>query len=657
MSESLYLNNGNILTVSDIMKPTIVDSYDSAYNMYGLCANEETVTWLDLTPYVNDAWEDEFTPDHPYGWINNLKTLLLKEQHIAAVNLALNNGAFIWGNISSGGLYLCRRSAGVYDLYMFCGYAESIADPDSDKYYIHSYPTLQGLSYNQLKAVAVVSIVRKSATTGELLERTYNVIYAGDSFISGTPATSEAAGVAQYDNPLDDKDITSVSYLVSGSKMFLTDTFKAEDYYAVNPINPTYVNYTVSQTMYVQEYVDPLGVDSYVGFNISQSIGERGYADDPAFNQSGSWWGGDDNKTKNDPNKGPVNSSGGGFGTPSKHSDDMGFPDSDQFAIDATTCGFVTIFHPTAAEMLAFNQWLFASFTQAWWDSLKKILQDPLDFVIGAGMIKYIPTQKAASQEIYFNGISTGCFSETVNQWDFMDFGTVEIAEQYESYLDFNGYSDIKIYLPFCGIHSLDINDCMGAKLHLRYYLDNLTGACVALINVDREDRGEGDDSHINSVLYKFTGNAMQQLPLYAKDYTDCLNALANLTTTAVTAASTGTIGMAGTSLASNASHLKPSINRSGNLGSNFGMMDNLTPYVILERPIRSIPADFGSKVGYPCAKKIDIGNCSGYTKALPGTNWAENIPCSKAEKDEIQEYLTDGIIIENKYNDYPWEV
>ena len=661
MSESLYLNNGQILTVSDIMKATTNDNVvitDGTADIYGLCANEESLTWLDLRPYLNDNWEAEYTPDHPYGWVQYLKQLHSKADHAPFLALAKANGTFIWGNEKDGGLYVCKRSSGYYDLYMWCGYGEYIADTNYDKYYIHNYPTTQNLTPTQLSAVAVAHLVLRSLTTGEITQSSYIVMFGGSESIDGDAATATCTGVPEHTNPVDSNDITYVSYVVnSNADIKLSDTFQSSNYVVVNPLNITYKNYTAPTEMYVQYANNPYSYDHVTAINFSQPIGERGYSDDPEYDQMGSWWGGDSNKVGEDPNKGPKNTTGGGGGVPSSKSDPVDFPGSSQFAIDATTCGFVTIWHLTAAEMVAFNQWLFASFTEAWWDTLKKILQDPLDFVIGAGMVKYTPTQKAANQEIYFNGIASGCFGETTNQWEIIDMGYIDYPEQFESYLDFQGYSDIKISLPFIGIESLDINDCIGGRIYLKYYIDNLTGACTALIKIDRTPRGPGDDTEIKSVLYAFTGNCMQQLPLYAKDYTDCINAITQILTTTASSVATGSPGNAG-GVVNAMTRLKPTVVRSGSLGSNFGMMQNLRPYLILERPIRSIPDKFGQHDGYPSAYITAISNLNGYCKAKEGVNWCNDIPnATNEEKEELNSMLTNGFVINKKYNAYDWEV
>lgn len=635
MAQSLYLNNGNIFDVVDtIFISTTTDSTISGGgDGFSIAPGEPQISYINGLDYITPDMQPHRVLMPPYGIIPNLrqegdKSILF--QYIEMIN---QNGAFVWGDAFNGGLYVYRDTTTTYAAALFCGYGESVSNSSRCIFYIHNFLQLQGLTETQFKWLTIVH-----ATVVD----TYFFLIPALQVIDGEPASIESSGEALHNNPLDPDQITGVSYNLFSTLISMPGYGWNDATFTVNPmgsdssyLSPQYILlvYDSSNTRYIIT---------------TQNIGVRGYVDDPNYNQQGSWWGGDDNIVTVDPNKGITNTTGGGYGTPSKQSDDIGLPDDNQFSIDATNCGFVTIFNPTAAQMLSFNQWLFASFTESWWDTLKKILQDPLDFVISAGIIKYKPTVKLANQEIKFNGIGTEVFADTVRQWEKIDLGSVSMSEQFQTYLDYSGYSDVKIYLPFCGIQSLDINDVQNSILHLVYYIDNLTGSCIAHLNVNRADRGQTDDSHINSVLYKFTGNAMQTLPLTAKDYATMIGAVMNLATSTVAAVSTGGVGALGlaNSVSNSADKLRPSIQRSGNLGSNYGMMDCLTPYLILERPIRSIPAEYGSYVGYPSASTIRIGACKGYTKGRPATNWASNIHATDREKEEIKELIEGGIYI-----------
>lgn len=641
MGAGLYLNNGSVFNVADVVRSRYRDAEVSGNGLgYNLAAGESPASYINALDYITNDMQPHYVIRPTYGLLPSLIYNDTKVYHQSILDQVLANGAFVWGDAYNGGLYVYRTyDMNTYGIALFCGYGVEIARPSRDIFYIKLFPSSMHLNENQMKWITIFH---------NIVDDAYNVYYGGDYYDNGgNPAAIEAAGTPHFDNPLDPEQLTSVSYDLFSLPFALSAQFVDNSQYTVNPMALGAENFQTPRNMVVS-YVNTETYPQAYFIKNTEEIGIRGYSDDPNYDQMGSWWGGDNNVVTDDPNKGRTNSTGGGGGVPSNYSDDVGLPDSTQFNVDAVTSGFVTIYHPTAANMKAFNNWLFASFSENWWDTLKKILQDPLDFVIGAGIIKYVPTTKTANQEIKFNGIGTEVFADTVNQWDKVDCGSVKIEEQFKTYLDYNGFSDAKIFLPFCGIQSLDINDVMGATIHVIYYIDNMTGSCVAHVNVNRAERNKADDSHINSVLYKFSGNVMQQLPLTNKDYASLIGTVTSLATSAVAAASTGgaaTLGLA-SQTAGALDHIKPSIQRSGNLGSNYGMLDYLKPYLILERPIRSIPAQYGSYVGYPSAVTLKLGKCKGFTKGRPFTNWASNIHATDAEKTEIKSLIEEGIYI-----------
>ena len=644
MSQSLYMNNGNIFTVSDVYYTRTLADYPENVKPAGgfnLAPNEPPASFINALDYITP----EMQPHSSFGVYGLIYPLTHEDtisEHEYYINLINQNGAFVWGDAYNGGLYVYRSySATTYGIALFCGRGVSISDPTRDKFYIFNFANAKNLNENQMKWITILHYITAD-------DNNYNLYFGGEYYDNdGDPCTIEAAGTPSYENPLDPTQITKVTYDLYSLPKKLSTLLKSSGVYSVNPLSLSTPNFQTPSEMVTQL----INTETYTNVHFiipTQNIGPVGYPVDPNYKQGGSWWGGDDNIVQDDPNTGKTNSTGGGYGTPSNHSDDVGLPNDNQFGIDAVNSGFVTIYHPTAANMKAFNNWLFASFSENWWDTLKKILQDPLDFVIGAGIVKYVPTTKTANQEIKFNGIGTEVFADTVNQWEKVNCGSVTINEQFNTYLDYNGFSDVKIFLPFCGIQSLDVNDVMGATIHVIYYIDNMTGSCVAQVNVNRAERNKADDSHINSVLYKFSGNVMQQLPLTNKDYASLIGTVTSLATSAVAAASTG--GAASLGLASQTAgaleHIKPTIQRSGNLGSNYGMMDYLKPYLILERPIRAIPAEYGSYIGYPAAFTTKLGKCKGFTKGRPYTNWASNIHATDGEKEEIKELIERGIYI-----------
>ena len=66
-----------------------------------------------------------------------------------------------------------------------------------------------------------------------------------------------------------------------------------------------------------------------------------------------------------------------------------------------------------------------------------------------------------------------------------VDCGSVEIAGQYQSLLDYNPFSRLTIYLPFIGFQELDDKLVVGHTLKVQYVVDVLSGRCLAQLYVD----------------------------------------------------------------------------------------------------------------------------------------------------------------------------
>ena len=66
-----------------------------------------------------------------------------------------------------------------------------------------------------------------------------------------------------------------------------------------------------------------------------------------------------------------------------------------------------------------------------------------------------------------------------------VDCGSVEIAEHYQSLLDYSPFRRLTIYLPFIGFQELDDKLVVGHTLKVQYVVDVLSGRCLAQLYVD----------------------------------------------------------------------------------------------------------------------------------------------------------------------------
>lgn len=647
MAFQIYANNGDIVEITGlyaIPRANLPNAQD--YDAWGIAAGCSPVTWINGQDFIDDSWEAHESGDHPYGWLYYLKGRDTKSNHQYYVDKILANGAFIWGDIYNGGLYIYKqRSNPLYALALFCGYGVDTDEPNYDIWSIADYPTASGLSYEQVKTVTIAEIWALNYNTGWAPNGMYTILFGGNVTEDGECVTYRGKAVQIYP--------TDLGYTWDGISYPVSEAFQEfPAYLTVDPIIPGYVSYQMPEEI----WYNFIGASDYpIGH--SQGFGGPTTPEIAGFDTIGDWAGGGGNLVPSDPNGGGVNTTGGGYGDPSKQSDRSGDTGQYQFDDGGTDVGCFTIFNPSKAELTAFNRWLFQSMFDAgfesMWNNLKKMYADPSEYIIGMGLIKYTPDKEdTQSSEIKFGNVGTGVFARTVKQWSEVDCGSIVVNEQYKSFLDYQGFSTVKIFLPFCGTYDLDQNDIMGSKISLKYNIDNLTGACVAVLDIERADRGKWDDSSIHSKIYRFNGNCMQQLPISEKNYSNSLAAVAGLCSSVVSgaasAATGNAIGVIGgvAGAVSSATNMAPDIIQSGKISDAYGMLDCLLPFIILHRPIRSVPAEYGKHAGYPAMLFKQIGTCKGFTKVRAGGSWTNTFPCTDDEKLEIQKYLENGIML-----------
>lgn len=361
----------------------------------------------------------------------------------------------------------------------------------------------------------------------------------------------------------------------------------------------------------------------------------------------------------------PSSSAGGG-GSYDLWSDPIGSADADQFTIDALNSGFLTVFNPTKSEIIDFASFLYSnSITDAIANQLKHLIADPLDYIVGLNMAHFTPVVSSTST-INFGGVSSGITSAVVSpQMQFLDCGTISIPEQTNSFQDYE-MSTVSLYLPYCGIHELDNREVMGGTIQVKYIIDCLTGSCVADVIVTKSMKHMGE-SDLNSILYTFTGNCFQAVPLTSRDFKSTISGLLGV------ASSAGTFGagMATGNLMAMASGVSgaingamnstPNVSRVGNYSSNYGYMQAQKPYVILTRPIASIPSLYEDYYGRPLYSLEKLDTCEGYVEIDPGTLWTGKFDFITSEEEEMLQQIvgSGGIYIDHTseyYNYNPEE-
>ena len=333
--------------------------------------------------------------------------------------------------------------------------------------------------------------------------------------------------------------------------------------------------------------------------------------------------------------------------------------------ISAANSGFVRLYNPTITEVQDLADYLWAgAFDIA---TYKKLFGNPMDCFLSFGIIPVTPARSETKQEISFANMPDPGVSayKVTSQFAEFDCGSVTIdgSKYTGSAMDYSPYTRAEIFLPFCGTHSLSIDEIMDATVGVVYHMDLYTGACVAYVKITRTN---SDGSTLDSVLYQFTGNILATIPLTGADHSSFIQSIlfmgAAAAATVATAGgaapeiggamavgdSVSTSALGGAAISASGINavmsMKPNVIRSGNLSANAGFLGLKKPVITLTLPNLCRPADENKLTGMPCQKSGLLSDFTGFN--IVSACHLDNIPCTKEELRMIDEALAKGVIL-----------
>lgn len=296
-----------------------------------------------------------------------------------------------------------------------------------------------------------------------------------------------------------------------------------------------------------------------------------------------------------------------------------------------------TVYNPTSSQLDALGGYLWDGSIIA---AIRDIWQEPMDGLISLQQI-YVTPPTGGSHNIILGFLDSGVPSAVVsNQFVTIDCGTVSVPEDKGNCTDYAPYTSLHLYLPFVGIVELDTNECMNSDISVKYKVDVYTGTCLAQVSVEREA-----DMPNDPILYTFSGNCSQQIPLTSGNATGMLSALVGAISTGISVASGGGLStLAGAQLLGNSlTHEMMHVSHSGNISANAGIMGQKKPYLIIGRRHNYDANSYNSYYGFPANKTVVLGNHSGFVRMKSGY---VKTTAMKEEYEEIMRLLEDGVFL-----------
>lgn len=296
-----------------------------------------------------------------------------------------------------------------------------------------------------------------------------------------------------------------------------------------------------------------------------------------------------------------------------------------------------TVYNPSSANLGSLGAYLWDSSLMA---SIRDIWQDPLDGIISLIQV-YATPPVSGSHNIILGYLDSGVSAPVVSsQFVTIDCGSVTVPENKENATDYAPYTSLHLFLPFIGMVELDSNECMKSSIQVVYKVDVYTGTCLAQVKVTRTK-----DMPNGPILYTFSGNCSQQIPLTSGNATGVLSALIGGITAGLSVASGGGLGVvAGASIAGQSlTHDMFHVTHSGNISANAGIMGNKKPYLIIGRRHGYDANNYGAYYGFPANKTIVLGNHTGFVKVK---KCFVKTSATQPEHDEIMKLLSEGVIL-----------
>ena len=367
-------------------------------------------------------------------------------------------------------------------------------------------------------------------------------------------------------------------------------------------------------------------------------------------------------------------SSGGGYGGGSfdDSSDSFGLPSLPSLGVSEV--GFINVYNPSKGQLQGFADELFPNFEmptpststgiEAVAENLAntfEVLGDFAESYVNAGLINYVidchivpvaPTTNGTSKIKV--GFKTFNYTPAKVTSDYVEFdcGTLEIAEYYQNFLDYEG-TKAKLYLPFIGFVDIKPEWFQSGKLGVTYHFNIIDGSCIAFV-IATSSKSKLN----NTVVATFGGNCCVHMPITGVNYSSMISGVvggavgiasnaSNMIKTNRTDKGTVMSNIEGaTGIASNLADVvgaKPSIEQSNGYNAGMSFMCYRRPYLLIERPVASFSKNYPSEQGLPLNVTKKLGSMKGFTTCTAPV--VDNFHCLEEEKEMIKQALIEGTI------------
>lgn len=307
--------------------------------------------------------------------------------------------------------------------------------------------------------------------------------------------------------------------------------------------------------------------------------------------------------------------------------------------ISVQNLGIFGVYKLSANRVAALSNFLWS---QNFYDNVIKNFMSPMENIISFGILPFNPSV-GADAEIHVGNMPTGVTGFKLSQLFYSkDCGAISmdsVSPLWNSFADYEPYSEIWVYLPYIGIVKVPTDDvAKNGSIKVQYKMDAFSGACVAEILTY-------SFGHWN-VTGTYSGNCLIQFPLSNASYLQMYGSIVGSTVGMVASAAgynvPGVIGSAAGMLTA-----RPSYGRSGSVSNVSGMLAKQTPYLIKAIPNVIAGDTFRQQHGFISNMPTRIGSVSGFIKGTADKTKLQSISkATQSELEEIQSLIGSGIYV-----------
>lgn len=140
-----------------------------------------------------------------------------------------------------------------------------------------------------------------------------------------------------------------------------------------------------------------------------------------------------------------------------------------------------------------------------------KIQSNPIENIVS---VKAFPfAQTGTSEEVKIGDVAFGVNGAKVSSiWEKKMPNKFTYTGHFNSFLDFAPFTKVKMFLPYIGFIELDPGEIYQSPITVKYYVDLVTGQCMARLWMDENNNGKGIP------FQSFYGNMGVDIPLSSTD-------------------------------------------------------------------------------------------------------------------------------------------